>query len=163
MITKEQYIESLVKEIEIIKHLAGKIDASKLDYRPTEKQRTTLELLQYLGQFAHTGISAYIAGSQEKYIELAANASSVTFENFISKMDEQAKFVREAVGALSEEDMKRESTIWGNTSTLAMQLMGVLKNAVAYKMQLFLYIKACGNSAINTSNLWAGKDPQPKE
>jgi len=163
MITKEQYIESLVKEIEIIKHLAGKIDASKLDYKPTEKQRTTLELLQYLGQFAHTGVSAYIAGSQDKYIELSANKDLVTFENFISKMDEQAKFVKEAVGALSEEDMKRESTIWGNTSTLAMQLMGVLKNAVAYKMQLFLYIKACGNSAINTSNLWAGKDPVARE
>ena len=163
MITKEQYIESLVKEIEIIKHLAGKIDTSKLDYKPTEKQRTTLELLQYLGQFAHTAVSAYIAGSQDKYIELSANKDSVTFENFISKMDEHATFVKEAVGALSEEDMKRESTFWGNTSTLAMQLLGVLKNAVAYKMQLFLYIKACGNSDIGTSNLWAGKDTPPKE
>ena len=158
MITKEQYIQSLVKEMEIIKHLYGKIDAGKLDYKPTEKQRTTLELLQYLGQFAHTGTSAYIAGSQDKYIELMANKDLVTYENFISKMDEQIKFVQEAIGALSEEDMKRESTVFGNTSTLAMQLMGVLKNAVAYKMQLFLYIKASGNSSIATSNLWAGKD-----
>jgi len=163
MITKEQYIQSLVREMEIIKHLYTKIDAGKLDYKPTEKQRTTLELLQYLGQFAHTGISAYIAGSQEKFMELAANKDLVTYENFPSKIDEQIKFIEEAVGALSEEDMKRESTIWGNTSTLAMQLLGALKNAVAYKMQLFLYIKACGNSSIGTSNLWAGKDTPPKE
>jgi hypothetical protein len=162
MITKEQFIESLVKELQIIKHLAGKVDAGKLDYKPTEKQRTTLELLQYLGQFAHTGISAYIAGSQDKYIELMGNKDHVTFENFMAKMDEQIEFVKGAIGALNEQDMKRESTIWGHTSPLAMQLLGVLKNAVAYKMQLFLYIKACGNDSINTSNLWRGMDPEPK-
>ncbi len=158
MITKEQYIASLVKELDIIKHLYEKIDASKLEYKPTEKQRTTLELLQYLGQFVHTGVSAYIAGSQDVYMQLMGNKDLVTYENFPAKMDEQIAFAKEAIGALSEEDMKRESTIWGTTSNLAMQLMGVLKNAVAYKMQLFLYIKASGNDSINTSNLWAGMD-----
>ena len=29
-------------------HLAGKVDRAQLDYRPTAKQRSTLELLQYL-------------------------------------------------------------------------------------------------------------------
>lgn len=163
MITKEQFIESLVHEIEIIKHLAGKVDASKLDYRPTPGQRSTLELLQYLGQMLHTGISASIAGDQNVYMELAKNKDLVTFENFVSKMDEQARFVKEAVGALTEEDMARVSTIWGNTSSLAMQLLGALKNAVAYKMQLFLYIKASGNSEIGTSNVWGGRDMPKKE
>jgi len=151
------------KEMEIIKHLYTKVDANKLDYRPTEKQRSTLELLQYLGHFAKMSTTAYIAGSQDVYMELLKNVELVTYENFLAKMDEQIKFVKEAIGALSEDDMKRESTIWGNTSTLAMQLLGVLKNAVAYKMQLFLYIKASGNSSIGTSNVWAGKDPVTKE
>lgn len=162
MITKEEYIAALVRELDIIKHLYEKIDKSKLDYKPTPGQRSTFELLQYLGQFAHTGISAYIAGSQDKYMELMHDKEKVSFENFPSKMDEQARFVEEAVGALTEEDMKRESTIWGTTSPLAMQLLGVLKNAVAYKMQLFLYIKASGNSSIGTSNLWGGRDAEPK-
>lgn len=163
MITKEQFIESLVGEIEIIKHLVEKIDASKLDYRPTPGQRSTLELLQYLGQMLHTGISASIAGDQNVYMELAKNKDAVTFENFTAKMDEQAKFVRDVVGALTEEDLARVSTIWGNTSSLAMQLLGALKNAVAYKMQLFLYIKASGNDTIGTSNVWAGRDMPKKE
>jgi Zn-dependent oligopeptidase len=163
MITKEQFVQNLVREIDIIKHLAEKVDSTKLDYRPTEKQRSTLELLQYLGQMVHTGVSAYIAGDQALYVELSKNKDAVTFENFISKMDEQSKFAEEAIGALSEEDMKRESTIWGTTAPLALQLLGVLKNVVAYKMQLFLYIKACGNANIGTSNLWAGVDMPPKE
>jgi len=162
MITKEQFIKSLVGEIDIIKHLAEKLEPSMLDYRPTPKQRSTLELLQYIGQMAHTGISAYIAGDQNLYIKLSENKNLVTFENFISKMDEQARFAEEAIGALTDEDMKRESTIWGTTAPLALQLLGILKNAVAYKMQLFLYIKACGNDSISTSNLWAGRDMPPQ-
>ena len=158
MITKEQFIASLLWEISIIKHLWEKIDASKLDYKPTEKQRTTLELLQYMGQMISTGVLAHIAGSQDMYIELSKSKDSITYENFVGKMDEQASVVTEKVGALTDEDMKTMATIWGNTAPLSERLMGVLKNAVAYKMQLFLYIKASGNDAIGTSNLWGGRD-----
>jgi hypothetical protein len=162
MITKEQYLQSLLKEIEIIKHLAGKVDASKLDYKPTEKQRSTLELMQYLGQSLKTAVTAYIAGDQAKYIELSQAPNTVTFENFISKMDEQAAFVKEAVGALTEEDLKKECTIFGNTHSLAVHLLQVLKTITAYKMQLFLYIKASGNHTIGTSNVWGGMDTPPR-
>lgn len=163
MITKEQYLKSVMKEIDIIKHLAEKVTPVMLAYRPTSKQRSTLELMQYLGHVTHTSVSAYIAGDQNLYMELAKNAEGVTAENFGAKMDEQAAFVQEKVSALTEEDMKRESTIWGTTAPLSMQLLGVLKNLVAYKMQLFLYIKVNGNEGIGTSNLWAGVDMPPKE
>src|SRR4029434_3789054 len=48
VLTKEELIASLQNEVRILLHLAGKIDRTKLDYRPTPKQRSTLELLQYL-------------------------------------------------------------------------------------------------------------------
>lgn len=163
MITKEQFIGSLVHELNIIKHLAEKVDTSKLNYRPTPAQRSTLELMQYLGHTFQTSITSYIAGDQNVYIELSKNKDLVTFENFQEKMDDQIKFARESIFALSDEDMKRESTIWGNSAPLAMHLMSALKNAVAYKMQLFLYIKASGNDKIGTSNVWAGRDLPPKE
>ena len=162
MITKQQYIESLVREVEIIKHLYEKVDSNKLDFRPTEKQRSTLELLQYLGRVLIVSIKGNISGDQNVYMELAKAPNDVTFENFISKMDEQANFVKETVGALSEEDLSKEHTIWGNTASLAVHLLGVLKTITAYKMQLFLYIKESGNHAIGTSNVWAGMDMPPK-
>ncbi len=163
MITKEQYLQSLLKEIDIIKHLAEKIDRAKLEYRPTEKQRSTLELLQYIGQMVTTAVNGYIAGDQQVYIDGMKAKDSVTFENFISKMDEQAEFAKEKMGALTEEDMMKESTIFGNSRSLAMHLLQVLKSVTAYKMQLFLYIKASGNSSIGTSNLWGGHDMPAKE
>jgi hypothetical protein len=162
MITKEQFIQSLVRELDIIKHLAGKVDTSKLDYRPTPAQRSTLELLQYLGRSIAISIKGNIAGDQNVYIELTKEPNTVTFENFISKMDEQIAFVKEAVGALTEADLAKESTIWGSTAPLAMHLLGVLKTATAYKMQLFLYIKMSGNSSIGTSNVWGGMDMPAK-
>ena len=48
IITKSELLASLQKEVRILLHLASKIDRSQLDYRPTPKQRSTIELLQYL-------------------------------------------------------------------------------------------------------------------
>jgi hypothetical protein len=50
ILTKDELIASLQNEVRILVHLAGKVDKSKLDYRPSPKQRTTLELLQYMVQ-----------------------------------------------------------------------------------------------------------------
>jgi hypothetical protein len=80
----------------------------------------------------------------------------------MTKMDEQTKFAKKAIIALTDEDLKKESTIFGSTLSLPMFLLQTLKSATAYKMQLFLYIKASGNSDIGTSNLWGGMDAPTK-
>src|SRR6476646_6463839 len=48
VLTKHELIASLQNEIRILLHLASKVDPAKLDYRPTPKQRSLLELLQYM-------------------------------------------------------------------------------------------------------------------
>jgi hypothetical protein len=48
VLTKEELIACLKNEVHILLQLAGKIDKSKLDYRPTPRQRSILELVQYL-------------------------------------------------------------------------------------------------------------------
>src|SRR5262245_24400053 len=48
VMTKSELIASLQHEVHILRHLAGKIDRGQLGYRPSAKQRSTLELLQYL-------------------------------------------------------------------------------------------------------------------
>ena len=48
VLTKPELVSSLQNEVRILLHLASKIDRATLDYRPTPKQRSTLELLQYL-------------------------------------------------------------------------------------------------------------------
>ena len=62
VLTKPELVGSLQNEVRILLHLASKIDRAKIDYRPTPKQRSTIELLKYLSvmgprslQFAKTG------------------------------------------------------------------------------------------------------------
>ena len=56
VLTKEELIASLQNEVRILVHLAGKVDKSKVDYRPTPKQRSTLELLQYMSMMGPTAV-----------------------------------------------------------------------------------------------------------
>lgn len=43
VLTKSELIASLQKEVRLLLHLAGTIEPAALDYRPTSKQRSTIE------------------------------------------------------------------------------------------------------------------------
>ncbi len=163
MITQKQFIVAFEKELEIIRHLAKKIDPKTLEYRPTPKQRSLLELLNYLGHIFELGVSLNVIGHSKDYMELAKNAPVVTLENFDAVMEKQMKTVRAKIESVSAEAMMEEIEIFGAKDLRAIHMLNVMKWAVAYKMQLFLYIKANGNHDISTSNLWRGVDPAPKQ
>jgi hypothetical protein len=162
MITKEQYIKSFVKELEIIKHLAEKVTKDMLEYRPTPGQRSTMELMQYLGHISGTAILSFIDPEKNNYMELAKARDLITFENFSSKIDEQIEIVKREVSILTGEQLDKEVAFFGMNEKLSMHLLSALKWITAYKMQLFLYIKANGVSHIGTSNVWGGMDTPPK-
>ena len=163
MITKKQFLNSFIKEIEIIRHLGTKVTPDMMDYRPSEKQRTMLELMNYLVHIFSTGVILNISGDSKNYMTIAATAPKVSLANFDLAMKTQIDTITEKIEALTDEQLETEIEIFGHKDTLAMHLLGVMKWGVAYKMQFFLYIKACGNHNINTSNLWRGTDPAPKE
>src|SRR2546422_1902679 len=58
--------EPAQNEVRILVHLAGKVDKSKLDYRPTPKQRSTLELLQYMAIMGPTQVAVIKAGAFDR-------------------------------------------------------------------------------------------------
>ena len=62
VLTKDELIASLQNEVRILVHLAGKVDKSKIDYRPSPKQRSTLELLQYMAIMGPTQVSVIQTG-----------------------------------------------------------------------------------------------------
>ncbi len=162
MITKEQYLTSLEKEFAIIKHLAEKIKPEQLSHKPTDKQRTTEELLQYLTSIFIAGADGIVTGDGEAYKKYFGGPVP-TIENFGSMMDDEWKKFYDFISPLSEEDLKAEINMWGMNQSKALHLLGLLKIAAAYKMQLFLYMKQSGTENIGTMNLWAGMDQPPKE
>jgi hypothetical protein len=76
-------------------------------------------------------------------------------------MRRQREELAALLDGLSEDDLDgTEATLpWGEKVTLRRALLETtLKWLTAYRMQLFLYAKACGNHDIGTPNNWAGVD-----
>lgn len=159
MITKQEYIASLTKEFNIICHLASKIKDTDLDYKPTDAQRTTMELLRYLSYVFIATVKVLENGDQGIYMELSKKADDLKLEDFIESMQNQLKDVTEIVNNFSDEQLNESVDLWGVQSRAMHLLNSPLKWATAYKIQLFLYMKANGHAKLNTMNLWAGMDP----
>jgi hypothetical protein len=162
VLTKAELIQALQSEVRILLHLAGKIDRAKLDYRPTPKQRSTLELMRYLSMMGPTLIRYTTSGNKEATMwmeaEAAANARDLdaTIEAIAAQRDTYAQLLE----AVSEESLRAQVPgIDGQPTTRGSVLVtGVLASCVAYRMQLFLYLKASGREELGTMDVWAGMD-----
>ncbi len=163
MISKEQFSDSIVKEAKILKHLFGKILPGTLDYKPTEKQRTTRELLQYMGRAFAMQANGIKSGSMGDLAAALKASAGDDVANFPARMDELAALVPTVVLPMTDDELAAEVDLFGRGPQSRSQwfLEMMLKNMVAYKMQLFLYIKASGNDTIGTSDLSRGEDSKP--
>ena len=166
VLTKEELIASLQNEVRILLHLAGKIDRKKLDYRPTPKQRSTLEVLQYMVVMGPMLIRAIKAGGFDGAAWQAAvtEANASNFDQVLAAIEKQRSAYAELLGAFSDGDFRSEIDLFGSgkASRGAVIVNMVLGGCAAYRTQLFLYLKACGREELNTMNLWGGVDaPMP--
>lgn len=162
MYTKEQCWKSIENEVRIIKHLGTKIPSGGESYRPSESQRSTLELLQYLSAAGASTMKAVLTENikaGEDYLEFK---SGVTVENFAEKVDAQLADMKEMFGKFSDEDFLKEFDYYGMRTKAEHIIEGVLKTFAAYRMQLFLYVKANGVH-VTTYDVWMGIDTPPKQ
>ena len=96
-LTKEEVIAQLQKEVRILVHLASKIDRAQLDYRPTPKQRSTIELLRYLVNMGPLLVKAIKSGTfdVEAWQAGTAKANAADFEQVLSMIRAQeAEYAR---------------------------------------------------------------------
>jgi hypothetical protein len=160
MVTKAQLIASMRHEMSVIKHLGGKISATKLEYRPSPGQRSAIELLRYLTVTAQVATGFALTGSWEHAKAIDAQAAKLRLEDIPKAMDAQLAAIERQLAEVSDRDLaeKPAKMPWGAACTLGEALMNMpLKFLTAYRMQLFLYAKACG-AEIGTSNCWGGID-----
>ena len=165
VLTKPELIASLQKEVGILLHLAGKVERAMVDYRPTPKQRSALELLQYLTIMGPELIKAAKAGKFDPPTWTAAEqqAKQRDFEATLASLATQADEYARLLADFSDQDFRSEITMFGQPTTRGAFIVNlVLSGHAAYRTQLFLYLKACGRDELSTMNLWAGADaPTP--
>lgn len=165
MITKEQLAQSMARECDIIVHLFSKIPTGAYDYQPSPEQRSTLALLRYLAICATAGIACMVESNWKLFAGFVERVKEMPPEEFPAAMERQKQEILAFFDSTSEETLRtQEAPVPGGVmmSLGAAILNGPAKWLSAYKMQLFLYAKACGATELKTSNLWRGSDPAPK-
>ncbi len=164
MYTKQNLIDAVTNEFRIIKHLVEKIPSGTEGYKPTEGQRTTLELLQYLSMIFANATHVIAEGSTDAYKSAPLKGDDTTMANFADKMDAQLTLWKEMMDKFDDVELAKVINVYGmgDKSKGEYLVDNLLKWAAAYKMQLFLYIKASGNTSLGTSNLWGGMDMPAK-
>ena len=161
VLTKSELIDALQNEVRILVHLTTKIDRTKLDYRPTAKQRSTIELLQYmtlmgpaLGAAAKAGefdAAAWTAGEEA--------AKALDFDQTVAALAKQKDTYASMLADMKDDDFRVEFEMFGMKYTRGAFFVNVvLCGHAAYRTQLFLYLKACGREELSTMNLWMGMD-----
>jgi hypothetical protein len=161
VLTKSELIASLQNEVRILLHLAGKVEPTMRDYRPTPKQRSALELLRYLSIMGPQLVKAAKAGGFDPAAWTAAQqeADARSFDQTVAAIAAQKDAYAALLADVTDADFRTEITMFGQTTTTGMFLVNtVLGGYAAYRTQLFLYLKACGRAELSTMNLWAGMD-----
>ena len=164
VMTKPELLASLQKEVRILLHLASKIDRAQLDYRPTPKQRSTIELLKYLSVMGPGLVQAAKTGFDREAFTAASKAAEARdFDQTLAAIAGHTDAYAALLADMSDEDFRAEMDAFdgSTTSTGAFIVNLVLCGCAAYRTQLFLYLKACGGAELTTANLWGGSDPPP--
>ena len=165
VLTRTELISSLQDEVRILLHLASKVDRAKLDYRPTPKQRSMIELLRYLSMMGPTMVTYAVTNSKDHEIWVTAQKAADVrdFDQAVAAIAAQPDNYARQLAKVTDADLRAEvdSFTGGKTSRGALLVNLVLGSCVAYRTQLFLYLKACGREELGTMNLWAGVDAPP--
>ena len=164
VLTQSELIATLQHQVHILLHLATKIDRTKLDYRPTPKQRSTIELLHYLSIMGPTLVRAAKAGGFDPAVWTAnlKAAEARDFDQTLAAIAAQKDDFATLISGMSDDAMRAEIEMFGQKSSVGAFLVNtVFGGYAAYRTQLFVYLKACGRVELSTMNLWAGVDAPP--
>ena len=110
ILTKSELLDSLQKEVRILLHLASKIDRAQLDYRPTPKQRSTLELLQYL-TYMGPMLFRYAKGEKmdaDTWTPIVKAAAARDFDQTLAAIEAQKDTYAVLVGDMEESAFRAE-------------------------------------------------------
>jgi hypothetical protein len=164
VLTKDELIAALRKEVRILQHLTSQIDRSQLDYRPTPKQRSTIELLRYLSVMGPGMIRAANHGfDREAWGQAMAAANARDFDATVAVLAGHGDEYAALVNGMTEADFRASMVGFDGTPTTrgAFIVDLVLGGCAAYRTQLFMYLKSCGRAELGTTDLWAGVHAQP--
>ncbi|MCW3103029.1 MAG: hypothetical protein JWO09_1469 [Bacteroidetes bacterium] len=162
---KKHLIENIEREITLLKELAVHVEEKDLEFRPVEKVRSTLELMQYLSSIGGVIFRWMIKNdiTPEDRKKIAEHRSTLTLANFQERLDEDLRVMKMYLSGISEEELltKEVELPWKEKMVLGNAIINCpIKWLATYRMELFLYLKMNGHSELGTKDAWVPKELQ---
>lgn len=163
MYTKQNFINSVTNEVRIINHLYSTINSESMyEYRPSENQRSLIDLLWYMSGLVGKQIRIVLTGDTKDAGQRAISREEFKIESFPKMLNQSLSEGVEHLKNVTDDDLKEIVSLYGmpEDEKGAYLVDFVLKQLTAYRMQLFLYIKASGREDIGTMDVWGGRSAQ---
>lgn len=161
MYTKKILIEGIAREFEILKHLGSKVTKENASFKFSESQRSIEDLEYYIVSSLPTQVRLVVDWTRntDKYKEYTQEVIKFTWKRFVIELNKSLKIIKKELRTVKGKARKEEIEIFGRKWTRGSFLVDYIFTFLgAYKMQLFLQLKASGVANIGTSNLWGWKD-----
>lgn len=156
---KQHLIQNLQREIFLIKQLAPLIEEKDLDFRPAEKMRSTIELMQYLSGVGATMLRWFVKNdlSPEEWVKIREHRKTLTRENFKERLDQQMEEILMYMNMITEEDLNKMEVELPSKEKMVLGtaiINAPIKWLAAYRYQLFTYLKMNGRPELSTKEAW---------
>ncbi len=156
---KQHLLQNIEREYKLLKQLIPLIEEKDLNFKPTDKVRTTMELMQYLSTIGATMLRWFLVNdlTKEEFLKIRAYRETLTLKDFGSRLDKQLEEIKNYFDTFSEEDLltKEIELPWKEKMILGTAIINCpIKWLATYRMELFLYLKINGRPEISTKEAW---------
>jgi hypothetical protein len=159
--SKQSLINGINKQFFVLKHLHTKVTHENVTHKFSEPQRDVKELMIYLGYSLEIQIKNFVNGTWDNatFAGMADLTASFDRKSWDVVLDSALVNITAMINGMTDEQCNESITIFWETAPRFEYITNhVLITLGAYKMQLFLQLKASGLSELNTMNLWGWMD-----
>lgn len=156
--SKQSLINGIAKEFHILKHLSTKVTHENVDHKFSEPQRDVKELMIYLGYALERQIINFVKGEWDTatFADMADLSSNFDRKTWDAVLDKSLAKITTIIEGMTDEQCNESITMFGSSAPRFEYIANnILTTLGAYKMQLFLQLKAAGLTDLNSMNLWA--------
>ncbi|WP_317899939.1 hypothetical protein [Aurantibacillus circumpalustris] len=156
---KQHLLQNLQREIFLLKQLAPFIEERDLDFRPAEKMRNTIELMQYLSGIGAVMMRWFVKNdlTPEEWVKIREHRKTLTRENFKERLDQQMEEILMYMNMITEEDLNKKEVELPSKEKMVLGIAIInapIKWLAAYRYQLFTYLKMNGRPELSTKEAW---------
>lgn len=164
VLTKPELIGLLQNEVRLLLHIITKIEPNAIDYRPTEKQRSTIEWLRYLAVMGPVLVKSALNGAfdQNDWVSRSEALKSADLAAVTAAIAKHSDEYAALLADVPDEAFRKDVEMFGRKNSVGgFMVASILGPSAAYRTQIFCYLKSCGRTELGTMNLWGGIDPPP--